>query len=203
MRSFDPLKDYYRLLGVDRRANAEEIKRAYHAKARARHPDLGGSAAAMRDLNEAYEVLRDEATRKAYDSERGFADDHWRLDSKPQAPYQTESLGIRYPDRDLLWLTTRGIICAMLAGLWLIAGEEAGLHRGKSVLLPWLMRGVGIATLGVGILFGYSAHKLAQQKMSHKHLPRPERHLLICKAIFRGVMAGFLGLLILTMYMSK
>jgi hypothetical protein len=203
MSSFDPVKDYYQVLDVSRQANAEQIKRAYHAKARTRHPDLGGSSAAMRDLNEAYEVLSDQATRKAYDSERGFAEDHRWPDPKLEAPFQAGSLGIRRPDRDLLWLTTRGIICALLAVLWLLAGEEAGLHRAKSVLLPWLMRGLGIATLGVGILFGYSAHKLAQQKMSHKHLPRPERHLLMYKAIFRGVMAGFLGLLILSMYLSK
>ena len=203
MHSFDPVKDYYQLLGVDRRANDEQIRRAYHARARARHPDLGGSAAAMRDLNEAYEVLSDQATRRAYDGERGFAEDHRRPDPKREAPFQTPSLLIHRPDRDLLWLTTRAIICALLAILWLLAVEEASPHRAKSVLLPWLVRGLGIATLGVGVLFGYSAHRLAQQKMTHKHLPRPEKHMWMCKAIFRVVMAGFLGILILSLYLSK
>ena len=156
----------------------------------------------MRELNEAYEVLSNEAARRAYDSERGFGEDIRRPDSK-WAPLSTESLGIPRPDRDLLWLTTRGIICAFVAGMWLIAAEDAALHRPKSLLLPWLMRGLGIATLGVGILFGYWASRLAQQKMSRKHLPRPERHLLRCRAIFRAVMAAFVGLLILSMYLSR
>ena len=154
MRSFDPIKDYYQELGIDRHANMEQIKRAYHARARTSHPDLGGSPSAMRELNEAYEVLSDPATRKAYDSELGIAEEYWLPESKREAPFQTESLGIRRPDKDLLWLTTRAIICALLAVLWLLTVEEASPHRGMTVALRWSMRGLGIVTLGVGILFG-------------------------------------------------
>ena len=204
MRLFDPTRDYYQALGVNQRANAEQIKRAYHVRARTCHPDLGGSPAAMRDLNEAYEVLRDKATRKAYDSERGFRDaDHSLPEPKREAPLHTESLGIRRPDRDLLWLTTRGIICALLALFWLLVVEDASPHRGKTVVLPWLFRGLSVVTLGIAILFGYSAHRRSQQRMSHKHPSRPEKHSSMCKFIFRAVIAGSFGLLILSLYLSK
>lgn len=203
MRSFDPMKDYYQALGVDRRAGVKQIKHAYRARARASHPDLGGKTAAMIALNEAYEILSDPATRQSYDSQRTFPDEH-RLSRPKQEPMvRADSLAMSRPDRDLLWLTTRGIICALLGVLWLLAVEEASPHRGMSVVVPWLMRGMGIVTLGVGILFGYAAHRLAQQKMSHRHSPRPETHLSIYKSIFRALIAGFLGFLILTMYLSK
>jgi len=201
-RSFDPSKDYYRLLGVDRQANGGQIRRAFRARARKLHPDLGGNAAAMRELNEAYEVLRDQATRMAYDLDRGPAERD-RSDSNREPSYRSNNLRIPLLDRDLLWLTTRGIICALLACLWLIAADEASLHRRKSVLIPWLIRGFGIITLGIGILFGYSAHKLSQQKMTRKQMPRPALHLSRCKIMFHGVIAGFLGLLILSMYLSE
>ena len=88
-------------------------------------------------------------------------------------------------------------------GPGLLAVEEASPHRGVSVVVPWLMRGVGIVTLGVGILFGYAAHRLAEQKMSRRHLPSPGKHLSIYKSIFRALIAGFLGFLILARYLSK
>ena len=203
MRSFDPMKDYYQALGVDRRADIEQIRRAYRTRARASHPDFGGKTADMIDLNEAYEILSDPKTRQSYDSERTVADEPRLSKPKPEPPVRTDSLAISRPDRDLLWLTTRGIICALLAVLWLLAVEDASPHRRMSVVVPWLMRGLSVVTLGVGILFGYAAHRLAQQKMSHRHLPGPEKHLSIYKSIFRALIAGFLGFVILTMFLSK
>ena len=202
MHSFDPIKDYYQSLGVDRLADIEQIKRAYRDRARTSHPDLGGSPTAMRDLNEAYEVLSDPATRKAYDSKRGIAEEHWLPESKREA-FRSESLGIRSPDKDLLWLTTRDVICAVLAVLWLLIVEEASPRRGMSVALRWSMRGLGIVALGVGILFGYAAHRLVQQQMSYRHSPRTEKYLSLCRSRFRAVIAGFLAFLILAIYLSS
>jgi len=45
----------YKILGVNRNANTEEIKKAYRNRVKQAHPDLGGSDTAMTELNEAYE----------------------------------------------------------------------------------------------------------------------------------------------------
>lgn len=59
--------DYYRILGVSRTADAEEIKKAYRQLARKHHPDAGGDEARFKEINEAYEVLSDDKKRKMYD----------------------------------------------------------------------------------------------------------------------------------------
>lgn len=63
-------KDYYGILGVERGAAADEIKRAYRKLARRYHPDVSSEADAeerFKELSEAYEVLRDPEKRAAYD----------------------------------------------------------------------------------------------------------------------------------------
>ena len=63
--------DYYDQLGVDRSANAAELKSDYRKLAKKYHPDVNpGDAAAeqkFKDVSEAYEVLKDEQSRAAYD----------------------------------------------------------------------------------------------------------------------------------------
>src|SRR4051794_33891182 len=63
-------KDYYKLMGVERNAKAEDIKRAYRRLARKYHPDVSkepNAEAKFKDLQEAYEVLKDPEKRAAYD----------------------------------------------------------------------------------------------------------------------------------------
>src|SRR6202795_93991 len=63
-------KDYYETLGVSRGADAEEVKRAYRKLARKYHPDVSkekNAEAKFKDVQEAYEVLRDSDKRAAYD----------------------------------------------------------------------------------------------------------------------------------------
>lgn len=64
-------KDYYKLLGVERTTATEEIAKAYKKLARKFHPDLnpGDSKAEekFKEINEAYEVLKDPEKRKMYD----------------------------------------------------------------------------------------------------------------------------------------
>lgn len=64
-------KDYYEILGVDKKATQEEIKSAYRKLAKKHHPDANkGDATAeqrFKELNEAYQTLSDDQKRKQYD----------------------------------------------------------------------------------------------------------------------------------------
>src|SRR5690625_6526634 len=63
-------RDYYDVLGVDKNATKQEIRRAYRAKARKYHPDVNKAEDAKEkfiEVKEAYEVLSDDQKRAQYD----------------------------------------------------------------------------------------------------------------------------------------
>ena len=60
-------RDYYEILGVGKDAGADEIKKAFRKQAIEHHPDRGGDEAKFKELNEAYEILKDPEKRKRYD----------------------------------------------------------------------------------------------------------------------------------------
>ncbi|MCA9531777.1 MAG: DnaJ domain-containing protein [Myxococcales bacterium] len=78
-------RDYYSVLGVERGASHEDIQRAYKKLARKYHPDISKEPDAedrFKELNNAYEVLKDEEKRKLYDR---YGED-WKAVSEGRAP---------------------------------------------------------------------------------------------------------------------
>ena len=61
-------RDYYEVLGVSKDASADELKKAFRKAAVKHHPDKeGGDEAKFKEINEAYEVLKDQQKRQRYD----------------------------------------------------------------------------------------------------------------------------------------
>lgn len=61
-------RDYYEILGIDKNASADEIKKAYRKAAVKYHPDKeGGNESKFKEASEAYEVLKDTSKRQRYD----------------------------------------------------------------------------------------------------------------------------------------
>lgn len=62
------MSDFYSILGVNRTADQEEIKRAYRKLASQHHPDRGGDTKKFQEIQSAYEILSDPDKRSQYDN---------------------------------------------------------------------------------------------------------------------------------------
>ncbi|MEI6296454.1 MAG: molecular chaperone DnaJ [bacterium] len=61
--------DYYKILGVEKNATKDEVKKAFHKLAHKHHPDKkGGDEKKFKEINEAYQVLSDDSKRSQYDT---------------------------------------------------------------------------------------------------------------------------------------
>ena len=77
------LKDYYRILGVNKDASAQDIKKAFRQLALRYHPDrnpgdVKEAEEKFKEINEAYEVLGDEQKKRHYDRLLNWPAYSWR-----------------------------------------------------------------------------------------------------------------------------
>src|SRR3989338_3224438 len=62
------MNDYYKILGIDKNASEDDIKKAYRRLAHQYHPDkAGGDEKKFKEINEAYQILSDVKKRAQYD----------------------------------------------------------------------------------------------------------------------------------------
>lgn len=88
-------RDYYEILGAGREASPEEIHKAYRNLARKYHPDVNKSPDAekrFKEIQEAYEVLKDPAKRKRYDA----LGSRWKDGQEFRAPPGWEAFDLRF-----------------------------------------------------------------------------------------------------------
>lgn len=97
-------KDYYKILGVDRKASEGEIKRAYRKLALRYHPDRNPgdkkSEEKFKEINEAYQVLGDPAKRSHYD-QLGESYTRWQQRGAPPGGFNWEDWFTTAPGRSV------------------------------------------------------------------------------------------------------
>ena len=87
------MASYYDILGVSKTASDADIRKAYLKLARKHHPDVNPNnveaEAKFKEINEAYQVLSDEETRKKYDvyGEKWKYADHYRQAEAASGPF--------------------------------------------------------------------------------------------------------------------
>jgi len=141
MSQFDANKDYYAILGAHERSSRGEIDRLYKRQAARHHPDRGGSEEAMKSLNEAYGVLRDQSARLEYDNRR-------------RQPIKTRSTPTATPPARDIGLFGQGLsaFLCLLLGLFLLL-----LVRSQWIWFLWPLAILSFFVILFGVLMARSA----------------------------------------------
>lgn len=137
------MKDFYNILGVEPGAPDDEIKRMYHKLSKKYHPDANisdpdlrkWSEARMKELNEAYDTLRDPARRAFYDRQRGYRR------PQPTPPAASSPSPMSQLQRSVLFRSAA--INALIFGLF-------GFLRGG---IPFAISGAAIGAM-IGAILG-------------------------------------------------
>src|SRR5438876_176769 len=123
-------KDYYRILGVDRKADDKTIKSAYRKLARKYHPDVNkGQDASFKEINEAYEVLSDPEKRRRYDT----LGPDWQRYTQQATGQQPGGFTVEYGDAgdfSEFFRTIFGDLGARMGGAGQATGSRVGFGRG-------------------------------------------------------------------------
>jgi curved DNA-binding protein CbpA len=169
MERFDSSKNYYEVLGVAEDATADDILRGYRNRARELHPDRGGNEEDMKLLNEAHDVLGNEAARRQYDEQRRPAQQTAPLGSSaafdPDAASNMGTLEIKVADPDYFGLVVGAAMCLGL-GLPFLALIEM-----QYVFFLWPLRLLTVGVLMIGVLMAHAALRMRRRRSR----PGPKR----------------------------
>lgn len=185
MGEADETRDYYTVLGAEREDSHAEIERRYKRLAVEHHPDRGGDEEEMKAINEAWGVLRDEATREAYDESRRRVrgGEYVAPEFVPARPpgAQADALGGRLA----------GSLLSLFAGIVLIF-----LVRFHYVVFLWPLALLGLSLLLFGVWMAHAALAYAREGCAPEH---PARRLIWAQetAFWSAVAGGGYGLYLL------
>jgi hypothetical protein len=185
MGEADERRDYYTVLGAEHDDSRAEIERRYKRLAVEHHPDRGGDEEEMKTINEAWGVLKDEATREAYDASRRktriseYVAPEFVPSTTPGA--QADALGGRLA----------GSLLSLFAGIVLIF-----LVRFHYVVFLWPLALLGLSLLLFGVWMAHAALAYAREGYAPTH---PARRLIwVQETAFWSVVAcGGYGLYLL------
>jgi hypothetical protein len=180
MAHFDTQKDYYSVLGAETDASRSEIDRLYKRQAQQHHPDLGGDEERMKSLNEAYGVLRDEATRRAYDAGRHRTEPSFQRHARERNAPPVSSPAAQ---ADAVYGRCVGAILLLVAGLALLL-----LVRFQWIWFLWPLAILAGLVIFFGVLMAHSAMLVMRESLALKHPAR--RHTLVQEALFWSLVCG-------------
>lgn len=161
MDQFKASKDYYEVLGASEDSSPREIERLYKRLAHQRHPDRGGTEEGMKALNEAYQVLHDEAKRAEYDTQRR------RPVAQPAVVHSTPAAR----DVGIYGQLLSALLCTLLGLMLLFLVHFNGL---------WFLWPLSILAWGVvvfGVVIAHSAMTNARRSFASQHPARRFRAL--------------------------
>jgi hypothetical protein len=181
MSLFDADKDYYATLGAEREATQSEIERLYKLLAVRHHPDRGGDEEEMKALNEAYAVLRNEASRRAYDAGRQQPVENLSEpppDAAAVPPYSSPSAKVDAVTSQCLAATL-----FIFAGLVLLC-----VVRFQYIFFLWPLALLAVLVIIAGIFQAHAALRTVRESFALSHPAR--RFRLAQEMAFWGVVCG-------------
>jgi hypothetical protein len=182
MSQFDSSKDYYAVLGANEGASRSDIDRLYKRLAAHLHPDRGGTEEEMKSLNEAYGVLKDETTRRDYDTQR----------RKPKLSAPVFRPVSAPPARDVgVFGHCLSALLCLLTGLFLLF-----LVRFQWIWFLWPLVILAILVIFFGVMMARSAMVAVNLSLPVTNPFR--RHTLVQETMFwSAVVGGAYGIYIL------
>ncbi|MEW6579369.1 MAG: J domain-containing protein [Chloroflexota bacterium] len=150
--TYDPQRDYYTILGIPPHASDLHIRQAYRRCVRAVHPDLnperaGWATQQLKQVNEAYHVLREPALRRQYDQLRGARVTAQSLHGQREgSPYRRPAAP---PDRPWWQQAAEQTARSGVSGAGMAAG---GARSATPEQAPWLRVSVWLRRLHLGTL---------------------------------------------------
>lgn len=171
-------RDYYTVLGAERDDSRAEIERRYKRLAVEHHPDRGGDEEEMKTINEAWGVLKDDATREAYDAARRRGTRIGEYVAPEFVPSTTPGA-----TADALGGRLAGSLLSLFAGTVLII-----LVRFHYVVFLWPLALLGLSLLLFGVWMAHAALEYAREGYAPTH---PARRLIWAQEIvFWSAIAG-------------